>query len=310
MKKLNRFVLNTSILTAGLLSSLLVVMQRQTTQHKQTIPAFFNGQAPYIFAHRGGMALKPEQTKLAFDNAVKFGVDGFETDVRLTKDQQLIVFHDATVDRTTNGSGKVSEHTLAELKKLDAGYHFKDINGATPYRAHKDTSILTFDELLQMYPNMYINVDLKDAPDSFEGSIAPQIMFDIITSNHAEDRVLVTSFYRQQIARFNKIANGHIAIGASQQEVTEAFLKFHLFLGKSYLPQANTFQMPTSFNGINLTSRRFINWLNDLNIVPGFYGVNSVDLMKDLYHKGVHTLVTDRPDLAQQFKSTLGVKQK
>lgn len=305
MKKLNKFILNTSLLTAGLLSSFLVVKNRRTTQHKQSVPTFFNGPAPYIFAHRGGMALKPEQTKLAFDNAVEFGVNGFETDVRLTKDQQLLVFHDATVDRTTNGSGKVSEHTLAELKKLDAGYHFKDINGTTPYRAHKDSTILTFNELLQMYPKMYINVDLKDAPDSFEGNIAPQILFDIIKNNNAQERVLVTSFYQQQITRFNNIANGNIAIGASQQEVTEAFLKFHLFLGKYYFPKANTFQMPTSFTGINLTSRRFINWLNELNIVPGFYGVNSVDLMKDLYHKGVHTLVTDRPDLAQQFKSTL-----
>lgn len=66
------------------------------------------------------MAMRPEQTQLAFDNAVEYGLDGFETDVRLTKDEQLIVFHDALVDRTTNGSGKVSEHTLAELKRLDA----------------------------------------------------------------------------------------------------------------------------------------------------------------------------------------------
>lgn len=62
------------------------------------------------------MSLRPEQTQLAFDHAKDLGVDGFETDVRLTKDQQLIVFHDATVDRTTNGSGKVSAHTLSELK--------------------------------------------------------------------------------------------------------------------------------------------------------------------------------------------------
>lgn len=54
-----------------------------------------------------------------------------------------------------------------------------------------------------------------------------------------------------------------------------------------------------------LTSKRFIDWLNLNNIVPGFYGVNSIDLMTDLYNKGVHTLVTDRPDLAKQFKETL-----
>ncbi len=55
---------------------------------------------------------------------------------------------------------------------------------------------------------MYINVDLKDAPESYEGSIAPQIMFDTIAENQAFDRVLVTSFYKEQIVRFNKIAQG------------------------------------------------------------------------------------------------------
>lgn len=280
MKKVNRNILNAVLVGAGFLSSLLMINKNKVITKKQTIPAFFKGNAPYIFAHRGGMALRPEQTQLAFDYAKQLGVDGFETDVRLTKDQQLIVFHDATVDRTTNGSGKVSAHTLAELKKLDAAYHFKDINGLTPYRGHTHTAILTFDELLKQYPDMYINVDLKDAPESYEGSIAPQIMFDTI-------------------------AQGSVAIGASQQEVTEAFLKYHLLGGRYYQPLAQTFQMPTHFKGIDLTSSRFIKWLNDMNIIPGYYGVNSIDLMNDLYQKGAHTIVTDRPDLAQQFKQTI-----
>ena len=62
--------------------------------------------------------------------------------------------------------------------------------------------------------------------------------------------------------------------------------------------------MPTHFKGIDLTSSRFIKWLNDMNVIPGYYGVNSIDLMNDLYQK-VHTIVTDRPDLAQQFKQTI-----
>ncbi|CDR28136.1 glycerophosphodiester phosphodiesterase [Staphylococcus schweitzeri] len=305
MKKVNKKVFNLILLGAGFVSSLLMINKNKVITKTQTIPPFFKGPAPYIFAHRGGMSLRPEQTQLAFDHAKDLGVDGFETDVRLTKDQQLIVFHDATVDRTTNGSGKVSTHTLTELKKLDAGYHFKDINGNTPYRGFEHTEILTFDELLKLYPDMYINVDLKDDPESYEGSIAPQIMYDIIAANNAYDRVLVTSFFKEQIIRFNNIAKGSVAIGASQQEVTEAFLKFYLLGGRGYTPLAQTFQMPTTFKGINLTSTNFIKWLNDMNVIPGYYGVNSIDLMQDLYQKGTHTIVTDRPDLAQQFKQTL-----
>lgn len=105
MKKLNRNILNAVLVGAGFVSSLLMITKNKVITKKQTIPDFFKGNAPYIFAHRGGMTLRPEQTQLAFDYAKQLGVDGFETDVRLTKDQQLIVFHDATVDRTTNGSG-------------------------------------------------------------------------------------------------------------------------------------------------------------------------------------------------------------
>ena len=128
---------------------------------------------------------------------------------------------------------------------------------------------------------------------------------DIIKHHHAEKRVLVTSFHKKQNERFRAINNGEIATGASQHEVTEGVIKFILGLGYHYHPQADTFQMPIKFKGIPLSSTHFIQWLNLLNIVPGYYGINSVDLMYDLYQKGVHTIVTDRPDLGKQFKSLL-----
>ncbi|MDU6446850.1 MAG: glycerophosphodiester phosphodiesterase [Staphylococcus epidermidis] len=302
-----KWFINGTLATAGIISSLFYFLKNKnkSPQQLKSIPPFFSGQAPYIFAHRGGMAMRPEQTQLAFDNAVEYGLDGFETDVRLTKDEQLIVFHDALVDRTTNGSGKVSEHTLAELKRLDAGYHFTDINNQTPYRGHDKAKILSFEELLELYPNMYINVDLKDAPDTYEGRIAPKVIYDNIIKHGAQHRVLVTSFHKTQIQRFTEYNQADIAIGASEGEVAEGFIKFNGMLGHTFKPQADTFQMPVAYKGISLTSKRFIQWLNLNNIVPGYYGVNSIDLMTDLYHKGVHTLVTDRPDLGQQFKETL-----
>src|SRR5699024_1980422 len=118
-------------------------------------------------------------------------VDGFEIDVRLTKDQQLVVFHDADVDCTTNGSGKVATHTLTELKQLDAGYHFKDLNGSTPYRNHPDAKILTFDELLTLYPKTRINVDLKDESQRNQGVSAAEMVYDIIVKCRGQNRLVV-----------------------------------------------------------------------------------------------------------------------
>ena len=79
---------------------------------------------PLIIAHRGASALAPENTMAAFDLALRAGADGIELDVMLSADAELVVIHDATVDRTTNGSGQVSAMTWAELRELDAGSHF------------------------------------------------------------------------------------------------------------------------------------------------------------------------------------------
>ena len=75
----------------------------------------------YVAAHRGASASHPENTMEAFRAAIEMGVDQIETDVRITADGELVLIHDATVDRTTNGTGKVAQMTLAELKALDAG---------------------------------------------------------------------------------------------------------------------------------------------------------------------------------------------
>lgn len=272
------------------------------TQTRDQHP-YFQKPSPYILSHRGGAFERPEHTILAFDHSAKLGLTGFEIDIRLSKDRHIIVFHDADVDRTTNGSGRVAQHTLEELKRLDAGFHFKDINGKFPYRGHSKAKIVTLDELLTRYPNQLINIDIKDHPHTPEGEIATERLYQTIIKHQAQQRVLVTSFHKAQIARFNQLQTNEIATGASQSEVTEGLLKFYIGLPHLYEGQALTFQMPLSHKGISLTSSRLIRWLNSRHIVPGYYGVNSIDLMVDLVEKGVHTIVTDRPTLDQQFLS-------
>lgn len=304
MTKTRRILTGSMIGIASLLSGALYITKKNKSNETRDIKPFFQRKAPYIFSHRGGMQERPESTELAFDHSVAMGLTGFETDIRLTKDEQVVVFHDATVDRTTNGSGLVANHSLSELQQLDAGYRFVDINGYKSYQKHPQAKIMTMDALLQRYPDQLINIDIKDHPDSYEGQIAAQRLYEVIKRNHAESRVLVTSFYKEQIERFYVLdVKGEIAIGASQSEVTEGILKCYSGLGHLYQGTADTFQMPTSYKGIPLTQRKLVSWLNQQNIAPGFYGVNNVDHMVDLAHMGVHTLVTDRPTIGRQFLS-------
>ncbi|REH79960.1 glycerophosphodiester phosphodiesterase [Staphylococcus felis] len=304
MTKTNKCITRAIMGISGLFGSLLLLKKFKNKPVPREIKPFFKHEAPYIFSHRGGMKERPESTFLAFDHSVKLGLTGFETDIRITKDEKVIIFHDADVDRTTNGSGLVSNHTLTELKQLDAGFHFTDINGNKPYRNHKNAKIITLEELLQRYPNQLVNIDIKDHPNSYEGRIAAKCLYDVIKKQSAEDRVLVTSFYKAQIERFNLYNHHSIAVGASQAEVTDAILKLYTGLSQIYDGTADTFQMPTSFKGIPLAQPTLVNWLNKRHIAPGFYGVNSVDQMQDLINMGVHTIVTDRPEVGAQFLNT------
>src|SRR5215207_6589325 len=90
---------------------------------------------PVNLAHRGASALAPENTLEAFRMAVEAGAGGLELDVHLTRDGHVVVIHDATVDRVTDGSGAVAGMTLEEVRRLDAGYSFSSDGGRTfPYR--------------------------------------------------------------------------------------------------------------------------------------------------------------------------------
>ena len=82
-------------------------------------------QRPLVFAHRGGAALRPENTLAAFDNGLALGADGLELDVHLSRDGVVVVHHDATLDRTTNGARTARALTADELAAVDAGYWFR-----------------------------------------------------------------------------------------------------------------------------------------------------------------------------------------
>ncbi len=92
----------------------------------------------------------PENTLAAFSKSAELGVHGFAVDIRLTKDEEIIVFHDEFADRTTDFSGRVADYTLSELKMADAGYQFEDADGNHSYRG-KNLEILSLRELIQSF---------------------------------------------------------------------------------------------------------------------------------------------------------------
>ena len=146
----------------------------------------------FVAAHRGWSTLYPENTLLAFRKALEIGVDQIETDVRITRDGELVCIHDATVDRTTNGTGKVAEMTLGELKALDAGSR----KGAE-FAGEKIPTFIEFLELVKDHPTITLDVELKEYPTPGNEATAFEVcdrVLAIIDGYGFTDRVVINTF--------------------------------------------------------------------------------------------------------------------
>ncbi len=151
---------------------------------------------PAIFAHRGASAYAPENTLASFELAVSQKSDAIELDVKLTADGHVVVIHDSTVDRTTDGQGRVSQMTLEQLKALDAGQKFDDV-----FRGER---IPTLGEVFQAVQHrVLINIELTNYESPRD--TLPEKVADILLAHHQETNVLISSFNPIALRRFHNI---------------------------------------------------------------------------------------------------------
>ncbi len=253
---------------------------------------------PLLLAHRGSRLLAPENTRTAFDLALSHGSDVLEIDVRLSRDHQIIVTHDDTVDRTSNGSGPVIGFTLADLKKLNAAYRFRDLLG-NHYRG-KAERFMTLHELLLDYQDTRINIDIKDNDNT-----AAKVLAKLLIKTDSVHRVNVGSFHAATIQAFRQYAP-MISTAATQQEVAKLYMESWLAStgqgrrnGAKPKHAFNVLQIPRYYRGLPLSTRRFISFLHQHDIPVMYWTVNDPIVMRRLLESGVDGIVTDRTDLAQ-----------
>jgi glycerophosphoryl diester phosphodiesterase len=243
--------------------------------------------APLLFAHRGGAALAPENTMEAFRGAVElWGADVLETDVHLSRDGELVVIHDDTVDRTTDGTGRVSELTWEELRALDAGARFRDLEGRHS-RAGTGVRIPRFEEVLDALPEVRINVDAK-APD------AARPLVELLNRRGEEHRVLVASEF--EATRGDRLGYRG-AFSATRRQITRFYLLHRLPFGGPWTPTTDAFQIPWIWEGRQVTTERFVREAHRRNIPVHVWTVDDPDTMRLLLSWGVDGIQTDRPDL-------------
>ncbi|GKV55702.1 glycerophosphoryl diester phosphodiesterase [Sporosarcina sp. NCCP-2222] len=247
-----------------------------------------------VLAAHGGSVETPENTMAAFSKSVETGVHGFAIDIRLTKDEEIIVFQDELTDRTTDFSGKVADYTWEELNRADAGYMFQDEDGAYAYRG-KGEKILRLQELLAAFPHLLFVITIKDSPDTYEGSLMPSKLWRLLETTGDQDRVAVTSPFDEQTDRFNLYAQNKVAIGAGNEEQMKAYTSFTSQFGHLYKPNADLFCLSNKKGVFSLRTEAFIQFLKGLNIKVYYKGVNDPERAAKLMTAGASGFITDNP---------------
>ena len=245
---------------------------------------------PLLMAHRGGAGLWPENTMYAFERAIDLGVDVLETEIRSTSDRVLVLIHDNTLDRTTNGTGPIGGISLRELKALDAGFNWSTDGGRTsPFRG-RGIKVPTLEELFIAFPNVRVNIDVKQIEPSL---IAP--LCKTIRSFGMADQVMVASFEFKVLEVFRRVCP-EVATSLSRREVEMFYLMNLVFLGKAFRTAAYALQVPEYYGRLRVLTKRLVETAHSLNLKVHAWTINETSDMRRLLDLGVDGIITDYPD--------------
>ena len=279
----------------GLIIIALILVAVLTAAAVLTSPApefaFFDSDRPMVIAHQGGEGLRPSNTMLAFENAVALGVDVLEMDVHSTADGALVLIHDDTVDRTTDGSGRVNDLTLAEIQQLDAGDYWTPDEGATyPYRG-QGVRIPTLDEVLTAFPQMKYNIEIKQVEPSIAAALCETLRFHNLT-----DQALIASFHPTAMNEF-RAACPEVATSMVEAEIRPFFILNTVFLGGLYRPPGAAFQVPEYSGSLHVLTPRFVRGAHANNVAVHPWTIDDAADMRRFLDMGVDGIITDRPDV-------------
>jgi glycerophosphoryl diester phosphodiesterase len=265
---------------------------------------FFAGKRPRVFGHKGAAGTTPENTIVSLDQGVADGADVLEFDVCLTKDKRLVVCHDPTVDRTTNGTGRIADLTLAQIKELDAGYHFQ-LAGSTdhPFRG-KGITIPTLDEVLERFPHTLLDIELKgDDPETAPIFLALLKRFDRLD----DGSVICSSFSHKLLRPVRKLAP-QLATSYSQREniAWVVLAKLHLRARPSRRVATRVLQLPFKRNRITIVTPRLVKLAHALDLEVHVWTVNEENDMRRLLAMGVDGIFSDYPERLRRVVDAFG----
>ena len=249
------------------------------------------GERPLTFAHRGGSKLWPENTLEAFRGAMALGCSHLETDLRMTRDGQIVLFHDAELQRTTDGQGELSAFTLEQLRRLDAAYSFSPSGQGFPCRG-QGVKIPTFAELIAEAPHVCFNVEIKERghPD------LPEALWEVIQSHDLFDRIVVAAERHPLLESFRSLSQGRVATSATKRECLQFWLASRVGLSGKLGAAYQALQIPVSVGNWQFLTPRLLEAAHRLGIAVHVWTIDDPREMGRLLDFGVDGLMSDCPD--------------
>jgi glycerophosphoryl diester phosphodiesterase len=244
---------------------------------------FIQLKTPVIIGHRGDSTYAPENTLAAFDLALKHQADAIEFDVKLTADKHVVVIHDQSVNRTTNGRGLISNLTLEEIKKLDAGSWFDP--------KYKDERVPTLEEVFDCFGSKIpMNVELTNYMTPWDELV--ELVVDLVREKKLEDQVFFSSFYSVNLVKARK-ALPACGIG---------YLKYSGIIGilqRLFQPfPEHISSLEPSYTDVH---PGMVEWEHSSGRRVLVYTVNDPETMKHLFQIGVDGIFTDDPLMGKKI---------
>jgi len=252
---------------------------------------YFDVPTPTVIGHRGAAGEQPENTLASFARAAADGAVILESDVHSTRDGALVLIHDDELERTTDGAGRVADHTLAELQQLDAGYHFCPAGHPGYPERGRGHRIPLLEEALRAFPALRFNLEIKERiPALIEGTVA------LVRRLGREDSVLLAAAEDDTMAdlRAHMAATGsRAAVGASAGDVLGVVRA--ALAGEPPPAGPMALQIPPGFGSHPLVTRELIDYAHAHDLVIHVWTINDPEEMERLLDLGVDGVMSDFP---------------
>jgi glycerophosphoryl diester phosphodiesterase len=230
----------------------------------------------------------PENTLEAFRAGLAAGADRLELDVHATADGTVVVLHDESVDRTTDGTGPVRSLSLAALRRLDAGYRFRGLDGTYPFR-DRGVRVPTLAELLEACPQAPLNIEVKQANPPIVATV-----LSTLDRHGARDRTLLAAADDAIMATIRAAAPGVLTSFATG-EVADFVFRLRDGRLADYQPAGVALQVPPAYEGTEIVTAESVAAAHAAGLEVHVWTINEVAEMERLVALGVDGIMTDFP---------------